>query len=59
MSDNEALDIEDDFVTDETEVVVDAPAPTSKSNLAKRRVIDNLLEDRRLSKALSDYDFDI
>ena len=63
MSDTEEIAITDDFIAEEPEAVVEAvaePTPgTSKSNLAKRRVIDNLLEERRLSKQLADYDFDI
>ncbi|WP_025996582.1 PA3496 family putative envelope integrity protein [Pseudomonas viridiflava] len=55
----EQLDVEDDFVavdTDEVEQVVVEPA---KTNLSKRRTIDNLLEERRLQKQLADYDFDL
>ncbi|PRB82087.1 PA3496 family putative envelope integrity protein [Pseudomonas sp. MYb185] len=49
---------EDDFVVDdedspETEVL------NSKSNLTRRRQIDDYLEERRLQKQLSDYDFDL
>ncbi|WP_166358736.1 PA3496 family putative envelope integrity protein [Pseudomonas akapageensis] len=38
------------------------PEPTAevaKTNLSKRRTIDNLLEERRLQKQLADYDFDL
>ncbi|QXG36718.1 PA3496 family putative envelope integrity protein [Pseudomonas viridiflava] len=55
----EQLDVEDDFVAvdaDEVEQVVVEPA---KTNLSKRRTIDNLLEERRLQKQLADYDFDL
>ncbi|WP_223459949.1 MULTISPECIES: PA3496 family putative envelope integrity protein [unclassified Pseudomonas] len=54
----EQLDVEDDFTTAETddaEPVVEA----AKTNLSKRRTIDNLLEERRLQKQLADYDFDL
>jgi len=55
----EQLDVEDDFIAAEIEdaepVVVDVP----KTNLSKRRTIDNLLEERRLKKQLADYDFDL
>lgn len=56
------LDLEEDFVVDAEQD--DTPAasetPASKtSSLAKRRVIDNLLEERRLKKQLSEYDFDL
>lgn len=48
--------IEDDFVAeDEGEPQVE-PA---KTNLSKRRTIDNLLEERRLKRQLADYDFDL
>ncbi|EGH41494.1 hypothetical protein PSYPI_03302, partial [Pseudomonas syringae pv. pisi str. 1704B] len=49
---------DDDLVsvdTDDTEPVTVEPA---KTNLSKRRTIDNLLEERRLQKQLADYDFD-
>ncbi|AAZ34334.1 hypothetical protein QCD83_24845 [Pseudomonas savastanoi pv. phaseolicola] len=57
-TDNEQLDVDDDLVavdTDETETAAVEPA---KTNLSKRRTIDNLLEERRLQKQLADYDFD-
>jgi hypothetical protein len=56
--DKEELDVDDDFVVvenDEAEPVVE----TAKTNLSKRRTIDNLLEERRLQKQLADYDFDV
>ncbi|WP_296252011.1 PA3496 family putative envelope integrity protein [Pseudomonas sp. UBA4194] len=56
--DKEELDVDDDFVAvenDEAEPVVE----TAKTNLSKRRTIDNLLEERRLQKQLADYDFDV
>ncbi|AZO84397.1 hypothetical protein BOO88_06625 [Stutzerimonas stutzeri] len=54
----EQLDVEDDFTTaenDDAEPVVEV----AKTNLSKRRTIDNLLEERRLQKQLADYDFDL
>ncbi|PHN35424.1 PA3496 family putative envelope integrity protein [Pseudomonas amygdali] len=57
-TDNEQLDVDDDLVavdTDETETATVEPA---KTNLSKRRTIDNLLEEWRLQKQLADYDFD-
>jgi hypothetical protein len=54
----EQLDVEDDFSpaeSDEAEPVVEV----AKTNLSKRRTIDNLLEERRLQKQLADYDFDL
>ncbi|MCI3946769.1 hypothetical protein BW686_01070 [Pseudomonas syringae] len=56
---NEQLDVDDDIVvveTDDTEPVV---VEAAKTNLSKRRTIDNLLEERRLQKQLADYDFDL
>ncbi|NLY17095.1 MAG: hypothetical protein GXZ05_12085 [Gammaproteobacteria bacterium] len=57
----EDLELDDDFIAEEDGEVVseDVPAVTSKNSLTKRRVIDNLLEERRLNKELADYDFDI
>ena len=37
----------------------DAPVEVAKTNLTKRRIIDNLLEERRLQKELNDFDFDL
>ncbi|EPL06428.1 hypothetical protein JFV28_30355 [Pseudomonas sp. TH05] len=54
----EQLDVEDDFIAvepEEAEPVVEV----AKTNLNKRRTIDNLLEERRLQKQLADYDFDL
>jgi hypothetical protein len=54
----EQLDVEDDFTpagADDAEPVVEV----AKTNLSKRRTIDNLLEERRLQKQLADYDFDL
>ncbi|CAI8935132.1 hypothetical protein NQ186_23710 [Pseudomonas zeae] len=55
-SDKEPLDVDDDIAaeTEDTEPVVEV----AKTNLSKRRTIDNLLEERRLQKQLADYDFD-
>ncbi|MBC3421639.1 MULTISPECIES: hypothetical protein [unclassified Pseudomonas] len=48
--------IEDDFpAQDEDEPQVE-PA---KTNLSKRRTIDNLLEERRLQRQLADFDYDL
>lgn len=49
---------DEDFVAadaDDAEPVVEV----AKTNLSKRRTIDNLLEERRLQKQLADYDFDL
>ena len=56
-SDKDVLPIEDDFVAvdDEAEPQVE----TAKTNLSKRRTIDNMLEERRLQKQLADFDYDL
>lgn len=49
---------DEDFVvveTDDVEPVVEV----AKTNLSKRRTIDNLLDERRLRRQLADYDFDL
>ncbi len=57
---SEDLEIDDDFVAEDSEEVEeDTPVETAKTNLAKRRMIDNMLEERRLRKQMAEYDFDI
>jgi hypothetical protein len=54
----EQLDVEEDFTAvdaEDAEPVVEV----AKTNLSKRRTIDNMLEERRLQKQLADYDFDL
>lgn len=58
-TDKEDLDLDDDFIASEDSPVADVPVETAKTNLSKRRTIDNLLEERRLQKQLADYDFDL
>ncbi|WP_184959324.1 PA3496 family putative envelope integrity protein [Pseudomonas vranovensis] len=56
-TDKEDLVVDEDLVTDEAD---DEPVvEVAKTNLSKRRTIDNLLEERRLQKQLADYDFDL
>ena len=55
---NEQLEEEDDLVKSDDDVVEAPVAEVAKTNLSKRRTIDNLLEERRLQKQLADYDFD-
>jgi DNA helicase IV len=54
------LELEDGFEengeTDNDEV---AKANAVKNSLTKRRVIDELLEERRLQRKLRDFDFDL
>ncbi|AIL60377.1 MULTISPECIES: PA3496 family putative envelope integrity protein [Pseudomonas] len=56
-TDKEDLVVDDDIATEDAEE--DVPAEVAKTNLSKRRTIDNLLEERRLQKQLADYDFDL
>ncbi|ONM44432.1 hypothetical protein BXT89_07545 [Halopseudomonas pachastrellae] len=51
------LDDDDDFVEDDDTPETDN-APNSRNSLTKRRLIDSYLEERRLQKQLSDFDFD-
>ncbi|MBC3302742.1 hypothetical protein SAMN04490182_0386 [Pseudomonas cedrina] len=55
----EQLEVEDDLVESDDDVVEAPVVEVAKTNLSKRRTIDNLLEERRLQKQLADYDFDL
>ena len=55
----EQLEVEDDLVESDDDVAETPEAEVAKTNLSKRRTIDNLLEERRLQKQLADYDFDL
>ena len=55
----EQLEVEDDLGESEDEGAETPVAEVAKTNLSKRRTIDNLLEERRLQKQLADYDFDL
>lgn len=55
----EQLEVEDDLVESDDDDAQAPVAEVAKTNLSKRRTIDNLLEERRLQKQLSDYDFDL
>ena len=59
MSDKEDLELEDELASDEADDATPAPVETAKTNLTKRRIIDNFLEERRLHKQLAEYDFDL
>ena len=55
----EQLEVEDFPKTDPDDAeMAERPVEVAKTNLAKRRTIDALLEERRLQKKLKDYDFD-
>ena len=56
-TDKEDLSIEDDFVATEDEA--EPQVESAKTNLSKRRTIDNMLEERRLQKQLADFDYDL
>ncbi|VVN07956.1 hypothetical protein PS645_03637 [Pseudomonas fluorescens] len=55
-TDKEPLDAVEDFSEPNND---EPPVEVAKTNLSKRRTIDNLLEERRLQKQLADYDFDL
>lgn len=56
----EDLELDDDFLDEDDEEITEVePVISSKNTLAKRRAIDNLLDERRLSKELTDYDYDL
>ena len=56
-TDKDELSIEDDFVATEEEA--EPQVEIAKTNLSKRRTIDNMLEERRLQKQLADFDYDL
>ncbi|MFJ2984779.1 MULTISPECIES: PA3496 family putative envelope integrity protein [unclassified Pseudomonas] len=56
-TDKDELSIEDDFATPDDEA--EPQVETAKTNLSKRRTIDNLLEERRLQRQLADFDYDL
>ncbi|MDF3934310.1 PA3496 family putative envelope integrity protein [Pseudomonas citronellolis] len=59
MADKEDLELEDEVSSDDADDSVEAGPEVAKTNLTKRRIIDNYLEERRLQRQLSDYDFDL
>jgi len=59
VSEKEDIQIEDDFVGEDEDDTTEAPVEVAKTNLTKRRIIDNLLEERRLQKQLNEFDFDL
>ena len=58
MTGKAELELDDDFVVESNEEAVEQ-VEVAKTNLTKRRIIDNFLEERRLHKQLAEYDFDI
>jgi|TARA_Y100001968_G_scaffold316151_1_gene343605 hypothetical protein len=59
VAEKEDIQIEDDFIAEDDDESSEAPVEVAKTNLTKRRIIDNLLEERRLQKELNDFDFDL
>ena len=57
-TDKEDLELEDDLVEEDSDAS-ERSVDVAKTNLTKRRIIDNLLEERRLQKQLNDFDFDL
>ncbi|TWC27866.1 hypothetical protein FBY03_1448 [Pseudomonas sp. SJZ079] len=57
-SDKEDLELDEDFVADDADDA-ESPVEVAKTNLTKRRIIDNFLDERRLNKQLAEYDFDL
>jgi hypothetical protein len=58
-TDKADIELEDDFVAEDADDTAEATVEVAKTNLTKRRIIDNYLEERRLQKQLADYDFDL
>ena len=56
--DKSDIDVDDDF-EGEAETPETVEPVVSKTNLTKRRLIDNMLEERRLKRQISEYDFDL
>jgi len=59
VAEKEDIQIEDDFIAEDDDESSEAPVEVAKTNLTKRRIIDNLLEERRLQRQLNDFDFDL
>ncbi|MBU0806777.1 MAG: hypothetical protein KKD30_02795 [Gammaproteobacteria bacterium] len=57
-TDKDDLELDEDFVADDADDA-ETPVEVAKTNLTKRRIIDNLLDERRLNRQLSEYDFDL
>ena len=55
----EQLEVDDDLDEQGDDETPTPVQEVTKTNLSKRLIIDNLLEERRLQKQLADYDFDL
>ena len=58
-TDKQPLEVDDELTAEDGEEAPEASIEVAKTNLAKRKIIDNYLEERRLQKQLNDYDFDL
>lgn len=58
-TDKQPLEVDDELTAEDGEEAAEAPVEVAKTNLAKRKIIDNYLDERRLQKQLNDYDFDL
>ena len=53
------VEVEEDFPVSDKDEIVEPVVEVAKTNLAKRRTIDALLEEKRLRKELEDYGYDL
>lgn len=58
-TDKQPLEVDDEPNAEESDEAAETPSKVAKIDLAKRKIIDNYLEERRLQKQLNDYDFDL
>lgn len=61
MSESQDFELDDDFVDEAEEIPEDESERkgSSKDSLEKRRLIDEMLEERRLQKQLKELDYDL
>jgi len=52
------IDLDEDDFSDEDDSTEAEVLNSNKSNLTRRRQIDDYLEERRLQKQLADFDYD-
>ena len=55
----EELEVAEDLALVDSDEIVQPVIEVAKTNLAKRRTIDALLEEKRLRKELEDYAYDL
>jgi hypothetical protein len=51
--------LDDEAMAASADEETEAPVEVARTDLSKRRTIDNLMEERRLRKSLADLDFDL